>query len=705
MKKCFSRFSFLSRTLLIAFFLGLVAVSPVFGSEISFTGESADPIEQELYTQDELVDIMSPSVVRILQHIKGTAQRPYFIIDEASHTIAIDTSKDAEIVDINRIILGTGFFVTPDGYIVTNAHYVSDSMIKLAFVDEYIKTSLKSDVIDRVFNEKMVSFMMEKITFDLTKDIVVIDPNNEDSFSEDELFNIYDIGFAASVAYANDNFYSGEENIALIKIAGSDYPAMAFSEEEFDVGDVAYMFNSASLETGHVSDSDVYNVVLHDAVVVKKTSFALSTEILYQTDLTVSDQTGGSIVFNDNGEVFGMTSYSGYENVASNKDIPIDISSIAMITSVLDKVDVTHSVSVFDTLAKKGVTAVKNNNCREARTNFAVAFAADNPFIHTVSFNEYIANCAEEVVSDQQQDGAFSEILSSLQQRISAMTISDWVVLAALILLIIVLVVIGNVLIRKTRRKNGDVLKTNKKPERSEAMRMARRKPLGKKISIEEKEIERVSEKGSEEKRPRDIEKGSPFSSKTPVKTEAAIISKKSVDMDKKKEAIPQKEIKKDEVLKQEQEQKGSGDTLNVSVTQVVQNTRNQKVVGSVDTSSNSWKIPDGDKERLALLWPDKYGDDEKKDSTVHEKDEVNVIKKRVPVPVPSPKKEEEKRDDMGKRKEVKDRVEVPVYGAAADYIKNTRKLGFSNSEMRGELLRVGWKETDVDAAFNAVEK
>lgn len=279
--------------------------------------------------------------------------------------------------------VGTGFIVTPDGYVITNAHVVTTD-------EEQMKVQFASDVAaDIVYGE--VSSLVESLT-----SYYGVSANQE---QVDNFANMY-YEFYASQMQVNDlrgdfqclmgNITPGSDvsvkpltmdlrkagqtipgkDVAILKIDKTNLPTVPLGDDAtLKTGDQVYAMGYPAITT---VSADVLNIeqamqepTLTSGILSAKKQMAGGWSIL-QTDADIHGGNSGGPLFSMNGEVigintFGMIDETGAESSGSNFAVPISIAK-----QFLNELNVEPSESDFTKQYKKAIELYNNGDYKGA---------------------------------------------------------------------------------------------------------------------------------------------------------------------------------------------------------------------------------------------------------------------------------------------------------------------------------------------------
>ncbi len=209
----------------------------LFLSSLLFLGTPFEVYAQDLSPQG-IADISRPATVQIGTHIFGTVKIPSVVVDARLRTVSLVPDSEKEVA-IDEYFTGSGFVFQESGYIATNAHVVSLNTLKQKLVSEKALSALYENALtlsdgelDGLLKEgkdgfvkSIFSTLLEKSTFDLTREVRVLDPGRVSRTVTESISE----GQPVEVLVESPNFLSGGTDAALLKAAKVPAPALGFS--------------------------------------------------------------------------------------------------------------------------------------------------------------------------------------------------------------------------------------------------------------------------------------------------------------------------------------------------------------------------------------------------------------------------------------------------------------------------------------------
>jgi S1-C subfamily serine protease len=353
-------------------------------------------------SQEDAFLLNKPTVIRIVTTYNGVITVPHFSINLHDFTIKFDENNETVDVPLeNERVVGTGHIVGKDGFILTNAHVVSNDIFKKEIAnkifmrvfeatvwdfmatsteeeinkfDEYIENMREdgdSEKTDKI--EEMMDSLLQKMGMNMKKEVVVLNPSISNNNIKDEVKN----GFRATIVSINDNYDKDNRDVALIKIDQTNLPTVSYDNEtELVVGDKVHVFSFPASAT--FGENDFTESTLTNGLVSAfKKSQDESFDII-QTDAKISQGSSGGPLFMDAGDVVGMITYQTGEEGQETGDnfafaIPADI-----VQNSIEKYHVNKNIDIPNDLfedgcmqtMKEGKQLYDNKHCKQAIEKF-----------------------------------------------------------------------------------------------------------------------------------------------------------------------------------------------------------------------------------------------------------------------------------------------------------------------------------------------
>lgn len=223
--------------------------------------------------------------------------------------------------ELNTIMIGSGFIITPDGYVVTNCHVVdeNDEATKQGFAKQAFQEILKDDAegLEKTMGRKLTDeerkALTDANTWYFSQTMEVSDIKKEFNV----LFGITgDKGkIIPSVIPATlvikGNAIPGKD-VAILKLSAKHiYPTIRIGDDKaMRVGDQVYVLGYPVVATYHplISKESVSEATLTRGIVSAKRNMNDGWEVL-QIDAAITHGNSGGPVMNDKAEVIGLATF------------------------------------------------------------------------------------------------------------------------------------------------------------------------------------------------------------------------------------------------------------------------------------------------------------------------------------------------------------------------------------------------------------
>ncbi|OGI14534.1 MAG: hypothetical protein A2878_02225 [Candidatus Moranbacteria bacterium RIFCSPHIGHO2_01_FULL_54_31] len=366
-------------------------------------GGAAFAEAQTALPQEALVDLVKPSVVRIAEHVSGTAKIPAIKVDIRRRLVAVVPDKYTE-VPVDEYLVGSGFIIHPDGYIATNAHVVSQETVKQMLASESALSALYENALflsevemqeflqderENSFSKHVLRYVIEHSVFDLRSEVSVLRPDSVQKNMPDLIAE----GFPATTLSVNDNFLEDEKDVALLKIEETRLPALALGNgEAIATGTRAFIFGFPA--TAELNRNNSLQATFTQGVVSAIKQSADRQFKIFQTDAKVSEGSSGGPFFDERGRVVGMVTFQTDELNRSQGDNFAFALPIELIKAAALEADVPIAEGSYGLSFKQGFQEYSSKHCSKAVSVFQTAREESNPvFVPEDALAAYLEQC------------------------------------------------------------------------------------------------------------------------------------------------------------------------------------------------------------------------------------------------------------------------------------------------------------------------
>ena len=284
------------------------AIAPVVDEQalVALAQQVKDEIDKGTFTQDQFWNIYIMTFCRDIDKymMKGT--------EKVSKTL-------------NTTMVGSGFIVTPDGYVITNAHVVDEN-------DEDTKQSFAQQAFQEIMDDDMKTLeesMGRKMSEEEAK---ALNSANSWYFSQTLEVGAIDKEFSILLGVSGKNgkivpmeipaklVTKGNpipgKDVAILKLTEKHtYPTIRMGDDkDMRVGDQVYVLGYPAVATFHplISEESISEASLTRGLVSAKKNMKDGWEVL-QTDASITHGNSGGPVMNEYGEVVGLATFGSID--------------------------------------------------------------------------------------------------------------------------------------------------------------------------------------------------------------------------------------------------------------------------------------------------------------------------------------------------------------------------------------------------------
>jgi len=405
--------------------------------------------------ESDVSNVTKPAIVSIYQHIVGKVVIPYFDIDINKLELVFPPNHKPAAVeeDVDNYLRGSGYIVSKDGYIVTNAHVASKDMAKASFAAEYLKyrldkmTVAEETQLGRVmlsrgikevdarqfgedFGKSLARQLIEKIVDKTTSTLVVLNPAS----SGDRISDLIGAGFPAKLVYVNNNFIYDEKDIAVLKIEKDNLPTVTLADSDnLSSGNKIYVYGFPS--SGQFNSRDVLEPTFTSGTVSNLKDSNTKEFKTIQTEAKVSPGSSGGPLFNDQGQVAGMLTYAS--TAADAGDAFAFAIPVSLVKNVLNNNNIAFNENKsFPSVFKNGLLSLQNSQCKKSIEDLKTLKNTDKDFSSRNNIQTYIDECNQIIASGNSIDSA----QDVLRLKLSKLGFLFWSLLGLGIIIVLVII-------------------------------------------------------------------------------------------------------------------------------------------------------------------------------------------------------------------------------------------------------------------------
>ena len=334
---------------------------------LSSSNAMAHTDTDHIFSEGELSDVIRPAVVRLTNTISGDAEIPSISYDIGLNRFSI-VQEDTTDVSFDETIVGTGFFVSYDGTLVTSVDFVQGGSVLSILATKYIRSAFdlrpfdQNKELQQSLELRGIEFLKNKITIVNSDTKIVVANTQGKEKIVSEIFN-------------NDDVINNIASIAILSVPASSVPVLEFAP--ISAHPKFYVFNFPSENPNDVislSQSHFLDGQLN------RSSFFV------QGSLGVSSF--GGPVFDEEGEVHGLI-----ERV-DNGSAHLIVSSTDIVRTLADN-NVETKDGIYRENFVEGLSHLADRRCKASINSFEKASKVDTFIGVDTYIDTYTAQCQD----------------------------------------------------------------------------------------------------------------------------------------------------------------------------------------------------------------------------------------------------------------------------------------------------------------------